>query len=298
MSQDIRSLYDEVKELRKHIRNLEAMTKKITHCPDCGSTWYDDGFTAECPQCRVRRLEEENHNHKQTLAGIAAMNPTEEGDRAIQWAKDGLSGYTMSADATVKYLQDRVRGLENTLERVRAERDTAQEVCDAELTEAQEEAARLNRIIREADTNRAHLDSPVVYGNFDLELNYIPPPELPNIPAITREQDRLRDEVRRLEAELEEWQGKTMKARMEAAEFEVALDKAREAKSRATDGAREGAHWQGLYWKEKAAKDNLVRRVEEVAEAAEENMSQELYYPGWIQWKEHVKRLRNIVKEG
>ena len=151
---------------KEHIRTLETMTKKITHCPDCGSTWYDDGFTAECPQCRIRRLEEENRNHKQTLAGIAAMNPVKEGDRAIQWAKDGLSGYTMSADATIKGLQDKVRTLE------------------AELTETQN------------------------------------------------------------------------------------------------------------------ARADLVRKVEEVAKEAEENMAQELYYPGWIQWKEHVKRLRNIVKEG
>jgi len=121
--------------MQEYIRTLETMTKNIKECLACASTWYDDGFTAECPQCRVRRLEEENRNHKQTLAGIAAMNPTEEGDRAIQWAKDGLSGYTMPVDATVKYLQDRVRELENALERVRAERDTAQEACDAELTE-------------------------------------------------------------------------------------------------------------------------------------------------------------------
>ena len=44
-------------QIEEHIRNLEAMAKKITHCPDCGSTWYDDGFTAACPQCRVRRLQ-------------------------------------------------------------------------------------------------------------------------------------------------------------------------------------------------------------------------------------------------
>lgn len=74
----------------------------------------------------------------------------------------------------------------------------------ADLTMERAEKANLLQIIKDADTDRTQIGSPVVYGEFDEELNYIPPTELPNIPAIMREQDRLRHEVERLKNETAE----------------------------------------------------------------------------------------------
>jgi uncharacterized Zn finger protein (UPF0148 family) len=42
--------------LSDHTRKLEA---KAIHCDKCGASWYDDGFTASCPMCRIAELEAE-----------------------------------------------------------------------------------------------------------------------------------------------------------------------------------------------------------------------------------------------
>lgn len=92
-------------------------------------------------QSELIRLREENERlrirgdgHAETLRGIAKMDPATEGERMRLWARDGLSGYTQSTEATVKEQQDennrlqqqlsaaekRVRELEGLLERMLA----------------------------------------------------------------------------------------------------------------------------------------------------------------------------------
>ena len=39
---------------------IEELLAKQIHCSDCGSTWHDDGFTGNCPNCRIAELEAEN----------------------------------------------------------------------------------------------------------------------------------------------------------------------------------------------------------------------------------------------
>jgi len=44
-------------QIEKHIQILTTMVKKITHCLECGATWYDDGLaTVECPECKIIKL--------------------------------------------------------------------------------------------------------------------------------------------------------------------------------------------------------------------------------------------------
>jgi hypothetical protein len=56
-------------------------------------------------------------NHAETLRGIAAMNPSTEGERMRQWAKDALSGYTESAEATIKNLMEQNAQLRANLDK-------------------------------------------------------------------------------------------------------------------------------------------------------------------------------------
>ncbi len=65
--------------------------------------------------------------HAETLRGIAAMDPATEGERMVQWARDGLSGYTEDTPATVKTLTDRALEAEATLQAVRGENERLRE---------------------------------------------------------------------------------------------------------------------------------------------------------------------------
>lgn len=64
----------------------------------------------------VERLKIRGDCHAETLRGIAAMDPSIEAGRMKQWARDGLSGYMETTEATVKRLSDEI----NTLTAVNA----------------------------------------------------------------------------------------------------------------------------------------------------------------------------------
>lgn len=52
------------------------------------------------------------NNHAETLRSIRKMDPATEGERMVQWARDGLSGYAETNETTMAKLMDRVRELE------------------------------------------------------------------------------------------------------------------------------------------------------------------------------------------
>ena len=139
----------DMEALEGHIRNLEAMTKKITHCPDCGSTWYDDGFTVECPQCRMRKLEEEradlvrrvedeqNKAHARHRVLREKVNETPSG----QW----FAGAADQAHMTARRLHDIAKGDGRTRSASEILRDRYvgdDPVRQAELETARKEDAR------------------------------------------------------------------------------------------------------------------------------------------------------------
>lgn len=49
--------------------------------------------------------------HAETLRGIAHMDPKTEGERMVQWARDGLTGYVATTEVTVKELMDELTTL-------------------------------------------------------------------------------------------------------------------------------------------------------------------------------------------
>jgi len=58
-------------------------------------------------------------NHAETLRGIASMHPATESERMRQWAMDGLSGYSMSIQSTLKRLQDELAAERTAAARMR-----------------------------------------------------------------------------------------------------------------------------------------------------------------------------------
>jgi hypothetical protein len=61
------------------------------------------------------RRHETADNHRQTLLGIADMDPATEGDRMRLWARDALSGYVESAEVSMKKQQDEINRLKAQL---------------------------------------------------------------------------------------------------------------------------------------------------------------------------------------
>lgn len=55
---------------------------------------------------QLLRRHETAENHRETLRGIADMDPATEGDRMRLWARDALSGYTETAEVSMKKMQD------------------------------------------------------------------------------------------------------------------------------------------------------------------------------------------------
>ena len=50
-------------ELKASDESFKAKTRKemsIIHCENCGSSWYDDGWTGSCPKCKIAELETQN----------------------------------------------------------------------------------------------------------------------------------------------------------------------------------------------------------------------------------------------
>jgi rubrerythrin len=47
---DITALEDENNRLKAE---LAAEKQKVIHCEKCGASWYDDGWTTDCPKCQV-----------------------------------------------------------------------------------------------------------------------------------------------------------------------------------------------------------------------------------------------------
>ena len=37
---------------------ITALQARITHCDNCGGSWYDDGLTGRCLICRIKELTE------------------------------------------------------------------------------------------------------------------------------------------------------------------------------------------------------------------------------------------------
>ena len=38
-------------------KRLKGIEKRLIHCENCGSTGFDDGWTAACPHCSKERKE-------------------------------------------------------------------------------------------------------------------------------------------------------------------------------------------------------------------------------------------------
>jgi rubrerythrin len=47
------------KKIQELISVLTIANRKVIHCDDCGSSWYDDGFTSKCPSCIITQLQAE-----------------------------------------------------------------------------------------------------------------------------------------------------------------------------------------------------------------------------------------------
>ncbi len=60
----------------------------------------------------LKQAQKRGDGHAETLRGIVSMNPETEGNRMRQWARDGLSGYVETIEATVKIQQDRIEQLQ------------------------------------------------------------------------------------------------------------------------------------------------------------------------------------------
>jgi hypothetical protein len=64
------------------------------------------------------RRHETAENHRQTLIGIAQMDPETEGNRMRLWASDALSGYVETGEVSMKKQQDEINRLKAKLEEV------------------------------------------------------------------------------------------------------------------------------------------------------------------------------------
>lgn len=52
------SAYELLNAIKAEREEVERLKQSHIHCDVCGSTWYDDGFTGSCPNCRLTRLVE------------------------------------------------------------------------------------------------------------------------------------------------------------------------------------------------------------------------------------------------
>jgi hypothetical protein len=51
-------------------RTMRTMTKHITHCENCGGSWYDDGLTSECPCKTIKSLRNKLENFQEKADAI------------------------------------------------------------------------------------------------------------------------------------------------------------------------------------------------------------------------------------
>lgn len=87
-----------------------ALANRLLDEPNCDPD--DDLRTLS--RWLLRRHETAN-NHRQTLIGIADMDPATEADRMLLWAKDALSGYAETAEVSMKKQQDEINRLRAAL---------------------------------------------------------------------------------------------------------------------------------------------------------------------------------------
>lgn len=91
-----------------------ALANRLLDEPNCDPD--DDLRTLS--RWLLRRHETAN-NHRQTLIGIADMDPATEGDRMLLWAKDALSGYVETAETSMKKQRDEINRLRAALTQIR-----------------------------------------------------------------------------------------------------------------------------------------------------------------------------------
>jgi hypothetical protein len=124
------------RQLRSAIAQIAALTKQV------------EELTGERDRSREAR-----RNHAETLRGIARMDPTTDGERMRQWARDGLSGYVATYEMTLREFEQRVEKAEAEL--ATAKIDLQRVVLECERMRAELATAKENRKVAEEDYAQA-----------------------------------------------------------------------------------------------------------------------------------------------